>query len=52
VDAPEHEIRSYAQTSDLVGLGLAIHAPDPRAERRVATGLFDPERDTYDVERL
>src|SRR6266849_1199968 len=52
VDAPEHDIRRRAQAADLVGLGLAIHAPDPRAERRVATGLFDLVGDTQGVERL
>src|ERR1700674_2679473 len=31
VDAPEHHVRRSAQAADLVGLGLAIHAPDPRA---------------------
>src|SRR6266849_932323 len=52
VDAPENDIRRRAQAADLVGLGLAIHAPDPRAERRVATGLFDLVGDTQGVERL
>src|SRR6266566_3056412 len=52
VDASEHDIRRRAQAADLVGLGLAIHAPDPRAERRVPTGLFDLVRDTKHVERL
>ncbi len=41
VDALEHDVRRRAQTPDLVGLGLAIHAPDLRAERLMATGLFD-----------
>src|SRR2546423_4176395 len=41
-----------AQAADLVGLGLAIHAPDPRAERCVATGLFDLVGDAQHVERL
>src|SRR3989442_4614821 len=41
VDAPEHDIRRRAEAANLIGLGLAIHAPDPRAERRIATGLFD-----------
>src|SRR5260370_41757687 len=32
VDAPEHDVRRRAQAPDRVALGLAIHAPDPRAE--------------------
>src|SRR5437016_10322902 len=52
VDASEHDIRRRAEAANLVGLGLPIHAPDPRAERRVATGLFDLVRDTQHVERL
>src|SRR6266849_282290 len=52
VDAPEHDIRRRAQAADLVGLGLAIHAPDPRAECTVATGLFDLVSDAQHVERL
>src|SRR5205807_10536133 len=39
VHAPEHDVRRRAQAPDLVALGLAIHAPDPRPERLVATGL-------------
>src|SRR3979409_2203945 len=41
VDAPEHDIRSCAQTADLVRLGLAIHAPDPRAGGRRTTRAFE-----------
>src|SRR5438067_9342527 len=52
VDAPEHDIRRRAEAANLVGLRLAIHAPDPRTERRVATGRFDLVGDTQHVERL
>src|SRR6059058_1828595 len=52
MDAPEHDFRRRAQAANLVGLGLAIHAPDPRAEGRVTTGLFDLVGDTQHVERL
>src|SRR5205823_10205499 len=52
MDATEHDIWRRAEAANLVSLGLAIHAPDPRAERRVATGLFDLVRDTKHVERL
>src|SRR5438477_8014854 len=41
VDASEHDVRRRAQAADLVGLGLAVHAPDPRAKRLVAPGLVD-----------
>src|SRR5256885_10700185 len=40
MNAPEHDIRRRAEAANLVSPGRAIHAPDPRAERRVATGLF------------
>ena len=52
MDAPEHDVRRRAQAADLVALGLAIHAPDPRPERLVATGLCDLIGDAHHVERL
>src|SRR6266567_4372597 len=52
VDAPEHDVRRRAQAPDLVGLGLAVHAPDPRAKRLVAAGLVDLIGDAHQVERL
>src|SRR5438309_9864304 len=36
VDASEHHVRRRAKAADLVGLGLAVHAPDPRAKWLVA----------------
>src|ERR1700724_394562 len=39
--AAEHDFRRRAQAADVVGLGLAVHAPEPRPEELVATGLFD-----------
>src|SRR5947208_3170521 len=41
VDAAQHDIGRSPEAANLVGLGLAVHAPDARAERRIATGLFD-----------
>src|ERR1700674_1058602 len=52
VDAPEHHVRRRAEAADLVALGLAIHAPDPRAERVVAPGLVNLVGDAQYVERL
>src|SRR5438034_11633803 len=52
VDASEHDVRRRAQAADLVGLGLAVHAPDPRAKRLVAPGLVDLVGDAHHVERL
>ncbi len=52
VDAPEHDVRCRPQSADLVALGLAIHAPDLRAERLVAPGLVDLVGDAHHVERL
>src|SRR5207248_5414034 len=52
MDTPEHDIRRRTEAANLLGLGLAVHAPDPRAERRVATGLFDLVGDTQYVKRL
>src|SRR5256886_9615919 len=52
VDAPEHDVRRRAQAADLVGLGLAVHAPDPRSERVVAPGLVDLVGNAHHVERL
>ncbi len=51
MDAAEHHLRR-GQAADLVGRGLAVHAPDPRAERLVATGLLDLVGDTRDLERV
>src|SRR5947199_5818458 len=52
VDAPEHDVRRRAKAADLVGLGLAVHAPDPRSERVVAPGLVDLVGNAHNVERL
>ena len=52
MDAAKHDVRGCAQAADLVGLGLAVHAEDPRPEGLVATGLVDLVGDARDVERL
>jgi hypothetical protein len=41
-----------ASPSDLVGLGLAVHAPDPPPEGLVATRIFDLVCDARELERL
>ena len=52
VDAAEHHLRRRREAADLIGLGRAVHAPDPGADRIVATGLLDLGRHARDLERL
>ena len=52
MDTAEHDIRRGTQPADVVALGLAIHAPDPRPEWLVASGLVDLVGDADKVERL
>src|SRR2546423_8201694 len=52
MDAPEHHGRGCGQAADVIRLGLAGHAPDPRPEGALATGLLDLFRDASRVERL
>src|SRR2546427_10065701 len=52
VDASEHDIRRRAQAAERVVLGLVIDAPDPRAERCVASGVFDLVCDAPHADRL
>src|SRR2546428_9014939 len=50
--AAEHDVGGRGETADLVGLCLAIHAPDSRPERLVATGFLDLLGDARLLERL
>src|SRR5207249_11157147 len=50
--AAEHDVGRCSEAADLVGLCLAIHAPDSRPERLVPTGYLDLLGDARHLERL
>ena len=52
MDAAEHHIRGCRQAADLVGLGLAVHAPDPRPQGNVATRPLEFVDDARKLQRL
>ena len=50
--AAEHDVGRCGEATDLVGLCLAIHAPNSRSDRIVATGFLDLLGDARRLERL
>src|SRR5436853_3787076 len=52
VDAAQHVVGGGAQPTDLVGLRLAVHAPDERTKRLIAAGLLEDLGDPGCLERL
>src|SRR5436853_55501 len=50
--ASEHDVGRCSEAADLVGLCLAIHAPDSRPARLVPTGFLDLLGDARLLERL
>jgi len=52
VDAAEHHVRRRGQAADLVGLGVAVQAPDPWSNGVVAGGPLDLIDDSRNLKRL
>src|SRR6267378_6817608 len=52
VNTAEHHVRRGRKAADLVGLGLAVHATELRAEQVIAPGLFDRGGDASHVQGL
>jgi len=52
VHTPEHHVRRGREAADLVGLGLAVHPTELRAEQVVAARLFDRGGDASHIQGL